>query len=135
MQKKKIVVIGGSAAGAKAAARARRLDQHAEITIIQKSPDLSMASCGYPYYVGGTFAERSQLLATPTGVVRDSAFFQKIKMIKALTDTECIAIDRAGKRVGLPGPEKRRGVLACIRQARSGPGCTRQFSAGAGARP
>jgi NADPH-dependent 2,4-dienoyl-CoA reductase/sulfur reductase-like enzyme len=41
----KIVVIGGSAAGPKAAARARRLDENAEITIIQKSPDLSMASC------------------------------------------------------------------------------------------
>lgn len=99
MQKKKIVVIGGSAAGAKAAARARRLDQHAEITIIQKSPDLSMASCGYPYYVGGTFINRSQLLATPTGVVRDPAFFQKTKMITALTGCECTAIDREGKRV------------------------------------
>jgi len=99
MQKRKIVVIGGSAAGAKAAARARRLDQQAEITIIQKSPDLSMASCGYPYYVGGTFAERSKLLATPTGVVRDPAFFQKTKRITALTGSECVAIDRVGKRV------------------------------------
>jgi NADPH-dependent 2,4-dienoyl-CoA reductase/sulfur reductase-like enzyme/rhodanese-related sulfurtransferase len=50
--RKRIVVIGGSAAGPKAAARARRLDQEAEITIVQKDPDLSMASCGYPYYVG-----------------------------------------------------------------------------------
>lgn len=51
----KIVVIGGSAAGAKAAARAKRMDESAEITIIQKDPDLSMATCGYPYYVGGVF--------------------------------------------------------------------------------
>lgn len=99
MRKKHIVVIGGSAAGAKAAARARRLDQHAEITIIQKSPDLSMASCGYPYYVGGTFTERNKLLATPTGVVRDALFFQKTKMIRALTETECTSIDRGGRRV------------------------------------
>ncbi|HOQ10813.1 MAG TPA: pyridine nucleotide-disulfide oxidoreductase, partial [Spirochaetota bacterium] len=57
-ERKKVVVIGGSAAGPKAAARARRLDENAEITIIQKAPDLSMASCGYPYYVGGTFNDR-----------------------------------------------------------------------------
>ncbi len=99
MQNKKIVVIGGSAAGAKAAAKARRLDQHAEITIIQKDPDLSMASCGYPYYVGGTFSDRNQLIATPTGVVRDPFFFEKTKNIKALTETECIAIDRKNKTI------------------------------------
>lgn len=99
MQNRKIVVIGGSAAGGKAAARARRLDQKAEITIIQKSPELSMASCGYPYYVGGTFGERNQLLATPTGVVRDPVFFQKTKNIKAITETECVRIDRGKKQV------------------------------------
>ena len=55
MEAKKLVVIGGSAAGAKAVAKARRIDQKAEITLIQKEPDLSMASCGYPYYVGGVF--------------------------------------------------------------------------------
>ena len=84
MTTKKIVVIGGSAAGAKAAAKARRLDEFAEITIVQKAPDLSMASCGYPYYVGGTFNDRSQLLCTPAGVVRDPVFFQKAKKITAL---------------------------------------------------
>jgi hypothetical protein len=44
---KRIIVVGGSAAGPKAAARARRLDEQAEIIILQKAPDLSMASCGY----------------------------------------------------------------------------------------
>ena len=53
MKKKRIIVIGGSAAGPKAASRARRLDEDVEIVMIQKSADLSMASCGYPYYVGG----------------------------------------------------------------------------------
>lgn len=99
MQKKKIVVIGGSAAGAKAVAKARRLDQTAEITIIQKDPDLSMASCGYPYYVGGTFDNRDALLCTPTGVVRDSVFFAKTKDIKALVETECMAINRSDKTI------------------------------------
>lgn len=99
METKKIVVIGGSAAGAKAAAKARRLDQHAEITIIQREADLSMASCGYPYYVGGVFDNRNMLLASPTGVVRDSGFFLKTKNIKALTETEATAIDRQNKTV------------------------------------
>jgi len=55
MNNKRIIVIGGSAAGPKAASRARRIDENADITIIQKSADLSMASCGYPYYIGGFF--------------------------------------------------------------------------------
>lgn len=71
MKKKKIVVIGGSAAGPKTAAKARRLDEHAEIILLQKDKDLSMASCGYPYYVGGVFDNRNELISTPTGVVRD----------------------------------------------------------------
>jgi len=99
VESKKIVVIGGSAAGAKAAAKARRLDEFAEITLIQKSPDLSMASCGYPYYVGGVFNDRNLLLCTPTGVPRDPAFFDKAKAIKALVETEVLAIDRKEKQV------------------------------------
>jgi NADPH-dependent 2,4-dienoyl-CoA reductase/sulfur reductase-like enzyme/rhodanese-related sulfurtransferase len=96
---KKIVVIGGSAAGAKAAAKARRLDEFADITIIQKAPELSMASCGYPYYVGGVFNDRSQLLCTPAGVVRDPVFFQKAKKITALVETEVTSINRSEKQV------------------------------------
>lgn len=96
---KKIVVIGGSAAGAKAAAKARRLDEFADITIIQKAPDLSMASCGYPYYVGGVFNDRSQLLCTPAGVVRDPVFFQKAKKITALVETEVTSINRSEKQI------------------------------------
>lgn len=99
MKTKRIVVIGGSAAGAKAAAKARRLDEFAEITLIQKAPDLSMASCGYPYYVGGVFNDRNLLLCTPAGITRDPIFFDKAKGIKALVETEVVAIDRKGKQV------------------------------------
>ncbi len=96
---KKLVVIGGSAAGAKAAAKARRLDEFAEITIIQRDPDLSMAACGYPYYVGGVFDDRNKLLCTPTGIIRDAAFFAKAKGITALTETEAVFIDRLKKYI------------------------------------
>jgi hypothetical protein len=51
-KRRRIVVVGGSAAGPKAAAKARRIDNEAEVIILQKDADLSMASCGYPYYVG-----------------------------------------------------------------------------------
>jgi len=99
MKKKRIIVIGGSAAGPKAASRARRLDENAEITIIQKAPELSMASCGYPYYVAGVFDDRNQLLATPAGLIRDSNFFWDAKRIKALVNTEVTKIDRKNKNV------------------------------------
>ena len=96
---RRIVVIGGSAAGPKAAAKARRMDQHAEVTILQKGPDLSMASCGYPYYAGGFFHYCNQLLCTPTGVVRDPKFFMNAKGIHAITETEAVSIDRDAKVV------------------------------------
>ncbi len=96
---KKIIVIGGSAAGPKAAARARRMDEFAEITMFQKGADLSMASCGFPYYIGGFFDDRNQLLCTPTGVVRDPNFYWNAKGIIAKVHTEVIKIDRKNKRI------------------------------------
>lgn len=96
---KKIVVIGGSAAGPKAAAKARRMDESAEITMFQKSPDLSMASCGFPYFVGGFFDDRNKLLCTPTGVVRDPKFYWNAKGIIAKVSTEVKKIDRKNKTI------------------------------------
>jgi NADPH-dependent 2,4-dienoyl-CoA reductase/sulfur reductase-like enzyme/rhodanese-related sulfurtransferase len=96
---KRIIVIGGSAAGPKAAARARRMDEFAEITMFQKGPDLSMASCGYPYFVGGFFDDRNKLLCTPTGVVRDPKFYWNAKGIVAKINTEVTRIDRKKKVV------------------------------------
>jgi len=98
---KHYVIIGGSAAGPKIASKIRRLDQTAEITIIQKSKSLSMASCGYPYYVGGVFDDPNLLIATPTGVTRDPDFFFKAKGITAYVETEAIAINRKKKLVSI----------------------------------
>jgi len=93
----KIVVIGGSAAGPKAAARARRMDEEAEIIMFQKGSDLSMASCGFPYYIGGFFDERNKLLCTPTGVVRDPNFYWNAKGIVTKINTEVTSINRNEK--------------------------------------
>ena len=97
--RKRIVVVGGSAAGPKAAAKARRIDDSAEVIILQKDPDLSMASCGYPYYVGGYFDDRNMLLCTPAGVVRNPQFYLNAKDIDARVNTEVLSIDREARQV------------------------------------
>mmetsp|Transcript_382 Transcript_382/g.712 ORF Transcript_382/g.712 Transcript_382/m.712 type:complete len:566 (+) Transcript_382:65-1762(+) len=57
----KIVIIGGVAGGASAAARARRLDEKAEIIVLQAGPDVSFASCGMPYFIGGEITDRATM--------------------------------------------------------------------------
>ncbi|MFZ1381293.1 MAG: pyridine nucleotide-disulfide oxidoreductase, partial [Scrofimicrobium sp.] len=58
----RIVVVGGVATGMSAAARARRLDESAEIIVFEKGPYVSFANCGLPYYVGGEIKDQSKLL-------------------------------------------------------------------------
>src|SRR5581483_3821841 len=72
----KVIVIGGVAAGPKAASKIMRLNPQAEVTIIEKGKFISYAGCGLPYYVSGTVKEQRDLMSTPIGVVRDPAFFQ-----------------------------------------------------------
>jgi NADPH-dependent 2,4-dienoyl-CoA reductase/sulfur reductase-like enzyme len=57
----KIVIIGGVAGGASCAARARRLDETAQILLLQSGPDVSFASCGMPYFIGGEITDRNQV--------------------------------------------------------------------------
>jgi len=58
----KIVIIGGVAAGATAAAKVRRISATAQITMIEAGPDISFANCGLPYYIGGDIKSRSKLI-------------------------------------------------------------------------
>ena len=58
----KIVVVGGVAAGASAAARARRLNEAASIIVLERGQHVSFANCGLPYHVGGVIKERDKLL-------------------------------------------------------------------------
>lgn len=96
---KKLLIVGGVAAGATAAARARRLDESAEITIVEKGPYVSFANCGLPYRISGDVQKRSQLiLQTPEG-------FEARYRVKVLLDTEALSIDRPGKRLRVRGPE------------------------------
>jgi NADPH-dependent 2,4-dienoyl-CoA reductase/sulfur reductase-like enzyme len=58
-----------------------------------------MASCGYPYFVGGLFDDPNQLIATPAGVHRDPGYFSKVKGINARVETEALSINREEKTV------------------------------------
>ena len=67
----KIIIIGGVAGGATAAARIRRLDENAEIIIFERSGYISYANCGLPYYIGGVIEDKEDLtLQTPEGFYR-----------------------------------------------------------------
>ena len=62
----KIVIVGGVAGGATAAARIMRLNESSNVKVIERSPDVSFANCGLPYYIGGEIKDRSRLaLQTP----------------------------------------------------------------------
>ena len=58
----KILIIGGVAAGATAAAKTRRLSPEAQITMLEAGPDVSFANCGLPYYIAGDIKDRSSLI-------------------------------------------------------------------------
>ncbi|MCX6090159.1 MAG: FAD-dependent oxidoreductase, partial [Candidatus Atribacteria bacterium] len=91
---KKVVIIGGVAAGPKVAAKLRRLERDAEITIIEKGKFLSYAGCGLPYYISGEIKEQRELMETPVGVLRDPEFFEKAKNIRVYNRTEVFKINR-----------------------------------------
>ena len=91
----RIVVIGGVACGPKAAARARRCDPSARITIIDEGSLVSYATCGLPYYVSGAVTRRNALL------VRSVADFKNVASIDVLLQTRVEAIDRSGHRISV----------------------------------
>jgi len=89
----KLLIVGGVAGGASAAARARRLSETAEIIVFERGPDISFANCGLPYYLGGKIEHRESLvLMTP-------AHFRERFALDVRTRSEVIAIDRAAHRV------------------------------------
>jgi len=89
----KLVIVGGVAGGASAAARARRLAEDASIVLFERGPDVSFANCGLPYYVGGEIAERNKLLVVTPELLRSRFRLD----VRARSSVE--AIDRAGKKV------------------------------------
>ncbi len=99
--KLRIIVIGANAAGAKAASKAKRINPHAEVTLIDRGSFISYGACGIPYFVSDTVGDMKELMSTPVGVVRDAAFFRKVKGVEVITGTEALSIDRKAKTVEL----------------------------------
>lgn len=89
----KTVIVGGVAGGMSAATRLRRLDESAEIVVLEKSEHVSFANCGLPYFVGGVITERDALLLeTPASIKR--RFKADVRV-----DSEVVSIDREAKTV------------------------------------
>ena len=99
MTAKKIVIIGGVAGGASAAARARRLSEEAEIILLERGPYVSFANCGLPYHIGGEIADRDRLLVTTPEQLR------KRFRIDVRTRNEVTAIQPAEKTVEIKNLE------------------------------
>ena len=89
----KLVIVGGVAGGASAAARARRLSEDAEIVVLERGPDVSFANCGLPYYVGGEIAPRDKLLVAKPKLLRERF------RLDVRTRSSVEAIDRQAKKV------------------------------------
>ncbi len=91
----KVIIIGGVAGGATAAARIRRLDENADIIIFERSGYISYANCGLPYYIGGVIEDKEDLtLQTPEG------FYRRFR-IKAKVGHEVTDIDPKNKTVSV----------------------------------
>ena len=105
----KVVIVGGVAGGASCAARLRRLDEKAEILMVERGPYVSYANCGLPYHVGGVIPEESSLL------VASQQLFRGHFAIDARINCEAISIS----------PERQdRWICATSRRARSRPSPT-----------
>ena len=123
----KLLIVGGVAGGASAAARARRLSEDAEIVLFERGPDVSFANCGLPYYIGGEIAERDKLL-----VVTPERLRTRFKL-DVRTRSSVEAIDRAAKKVRVRDLAFGAGVRGSLRQAdprtRGGTAAARRFPA------
>jgi len=89
----KLLIVGGVAGGATAAARARRLNEHAEIVLFERGEFISFANCGLPYYIGDIIKKRQDLLVTTP---KD---FQERYAVDVRVFSEVLSIDRSAKTV------------------------------------
>ncbi len=96
---KKVLIIGGVAAGMKTASRLRRRDKDAQITVIERGTLVSYGACGFPYYISDEVKKFNEFTHTPQGIARDVDYFKKVKGIDVLTEHEAQKINREAKTV------------------------------------
>jgi NADPH-dependent 2,4-dienoyl-CoA reductase/sulfur reductase-like enzyme len=90
---KRIVIVGGVAGGASAAAKARRIDENAEIEVYERGPYISFANCGLPYFIAGEIDDRAKL------IVMDPLRF----WTRSRVNHEVLSIDRKAKTISVRG--------------------------------
>ncbi len=91
----KVIIVGGVAGGASCAARLRRLDESAEIIVVERGPYISYANCGLPYYVGGLIPRESKL------VLADAALFRAQLNVEVRTLCEAVSISPEARTIQL----------------------------------
>jgi NADPH-dependent 2,4-dienoyl-CoA reductase/sulfur reductase-like enzyme/rhodanese-related sulfurtransferase len=94
----RILIVGGVAGGASAAAKARRVNEHAEIHVFERGPYISFANCGLPYYISGEIDERTKLI-----VMTPERFWSRSR-VHAHVNHEVLSIDRTAKTVTVKEP-------------------------------
>ena len=95
----KVIIVGGVAGGASCAARLRRLDEKAEIILVERGPYVSYANCGLPYHVGGVIEKESSLL------VANEMIFKVLFKVDCRINTEAVSISPNNKTVDLKNVE------------------------------
>lgn len=95
----KVLVIGGVAAGTKAAAKLKRLNRDAQVKILTKSKDVSYAGCGLPYYISGMIPTRDQL------IVNTPEKFSGLTGAEVVTGVEAVGLDAEQKTLSVRGED------------------------------
>src|SRR6185436_131280 len=96
---RRIVIVGGVAGGASAAAKARRVDELAEIHLFERGPYISFANCGLPYYIAGEIDDRAKL------IVMTPEHFWARSRVHAHVNHEVLSIDRPARTICVQGPD------------------------------
>ena len=91
----KVLIVGGVAGGASCAARLRRLDENAEIIMVERGPYVSYANCGLPYHIGGVIEKESDLL------VANEILFKVFFKVDVRLNCECVSVSAEDKTVEL----------------------------------
>ena len=98
-QPRQIVIVGGVAGGASAAAKARRVDENAEIHVFERGPYISFANCGLPYFIAGEIDSREKLI-----VMTPEKFWARSR-VHAHVNHEVLSINRAAKTIRVKAPD------------------------------
>lgn len=96
---RRIIIVGGVAGGASAAAKARRVDETAEIHVFERGPYISFANCGLPYFIAGEIKDRAQLI-----VMTPEKFWERSR-IHTHVNHEVLSLNPASKTVRVKGPD------------------------------